>query len=495
MSWSVRYSVHHVEALARRVDLRTDRLRRGDEAAGDRLGHRDPGRAGVGRRGEVAGEVGRERSAVAAEAGQEGRLRLAHHVAGDPDHRIVEAAVLEVVLDSRAARPRGRPVDHVELAVVGAADLVLAPVEHLVVGIQAVAVERELVVDDDLRARRGQAGEHRARLGVGPGSVAVDDHPDLNAVAPACAPTVPPDASPHRPRASRTSGCAPTTVRPRRPRRSAGRSRALGPRLDRRRRRPGELERRVIGRVPWSERLGRRLSTGRRHRVRGRRPARPLHDPEHLPVDEHERQRDHETRDRERLPDTARPAARASFAVHCRGSLHPTRGQARTGDRRDRDLPPVVERRAGATRRDGGTEQRVAGPDRRRARALLGPFHGPRLVDRRDLRFSAPGIVIGWTAIENWLDNRQVLDAGASFGLLIVVAASVVLIHRQRCRIRSQATTSSGTTTTESDHWPDVDKPTRSQRVRDAQPRTIPPARAPRCRMINPAPVQRGSAA
>ena len=38
------------------------------------------------------------------------------------------------------------------------------------------------------------------------------------------------------------------------------------------------------------------------------------------------------------------------------------------------------------------------------------------------------GIVIGWTAIENWLDNRQVIDATASYGLLIVVAASVVLI-------------------------------------------------------------------
>ena len=38
------------------------------------------------------------------------------------------------------------------------------------------------------------------------------------------------------------------------------------------------------------------------------------------------------------------------------------------------------------------------------------------------------GIVIGWTAIENWLDNRQVIDASASYGLLIVVAASVVLI-------------------------------------------------------------------
>ena len=37
-------------------------------------------------------------------------------------------------------------------------------------------------------------------------------------------------------------------------------------------------------------------------------------------------------------------------------------------------------------------------------------------------------IVIGWTAIENWLDNRHVLDATANYGLLIVVAASVALV-------------------------------------------------------------------
>ena len=37
-------------------------------------------------------------------------------------------------------------------------------------------------------------------------------------------------------------------------------------------------------------------------------------------------------------------------------------------------------------------------------------------------------IVIGWTAIENWLDNRHVLAATANYGLLIVVAASVALV-------------------------------------------------------------------
>jgi uncharacterized membrane protein YhhN len=36
-------------------------------------------------------------------------------------------------------------------------------------------------------------------------------------------------------------------------------------------------------------------------------------------------------------------------------------------------------------------------------------------------------VVMGWTAIENWLDSRDVLGASASYGLLLVLAASVVL--------------------------------------------------------------------
>ena len=36
-------------------------------------------------------------------------------------------------------------------------------------------------------------------------------------------------------------------------------------------------------------------------------------------------------------------------------------------------------------------------------------------------------IVMFWTAVENWLDNRQVFGASASYGLVVVVAASVVL--------------------------------------------------------------------
>jgi len=32
-----------------------------------------------------------------------------------------------------------------------------------------------------------------------------------------------------------------------------------------------------------------------------------------------------------------------------------------------------------------------------------------------------------WTAVENWLDNRQVFDGTAGAGLVVVVAASAVL--------------------------------------------------------------------
>ena len=40
--------------------------------------------------------------------------------------------------------------------------------------------------------------------------------------------------------------------------------------------------------------------------------------------------------------------------------------------------------------------------------------------------FGASTVMV-WTAAENWLDNRQVLGGTASFGLVVVVAASAVL--------------------------------------------------------------------
>lgn len=37
------------------------------------------------------------------------------------------------------------------------------------------------------------------------------------------------------------------------------------------------------------------------------------------------------------------------------------------------------------------------------------------------------GLVIGWTALENWLDARVTIGASMGFGLLLALAASVVL--------------------------------------------------------------------
>jgi hypothetical protein len=38
------------------------------------------------------------------------------------------------------------------------------------------------------------------------------------------------------------------------------------------------------------------------------------------------------------------------------------------------------------------------------------------------------GLVIGWTALENWLDARATIGASVGFGLLLVLAGSVILI-------------------------------------------------------------------
>ena len=69
-----------------------------------------------------------------------------------------------------------------ELAVVGAADLVLTPVEPLVVRVQPVPVDREDVVDDDLRPGGRQPSEHLLGLAERPRAVTVDEHPNLDAV-------------------------------------------------------------------------------------------------------------------------------------------------------------------------------------------------------------------------------------------------------------------------------------------------------------------------
>ncbi len=37
------------------------------------------------------------------------------------------------------------------------------------------------------------------------------------------------------------------------------------------------------------------------------------------------------------------------------------------------------------------------------------------------------GVVIGWTALENWLDARATIGASIGLGLVLVLAGSVVL--------------------------------------------------------------------
>ena len=123
--------VHHVEPGAGEVDLLADRLRGRDVATGDHLHESNARRTRVERLDEVACEVVGQRAPVPAEARQEGRLRLTHDVAGEASHDVVEAAVLEVILYPGPARPGHGAVDHVQLAVVGTPDLVLAPVDPL----------------------------------------------------------------------------------------------------------------------------------------------------------------------------------------------------------------------------------------------------------------------------------------------------------------------------------------------------------------------------
>ena len=134
--------VRDVEALARGVDLLEDRLRGRDVASRDHLGERDRRRAGVvGLRKEASG-IGRQRAAAIPEGGQEGGLRLPHDVAGDAHHHVVEAAVLEVILEAGSPGPGDRSVDHVELAMVYAAQLAVAPGPPLAVGEEPAPIDR-----------------------------------------------------------------------------------------------------------------------------------------------------------------------------------------------------------------------------------------------------------------------------------------------------------------------------------------------------------------
>jgi hypothetical protein len=62
-------------------------------------------------------------------------------------------------------------------------------------------------------------------------------------------------------------------------------------------------------------------------------------------------------------------------------------------------------------------------------------------------------LVMVWTALENWFDNREVLDASVGHGLVLVVAAGTTLAvaaaHRGIELLRSHADTEDAVTTPE----------------------------------------------
>ena len=89
------------------------------------------------------------------EAGEEHELQLCDHRAGDAEEQVVEAAVLEVVLDAGAADPADSTVDDHDLAVIDVAEPAQVPAELAVASQQADRGTRLRRSDDaDLDARR-----------------------------------------------------------------------------------------------------------------------------------------------------------------------------------------------------------------------------------------------------------------------------------------------------------------------------------------------------
>ena len=131
--WSGHVRVDHVERLARAVpNTRT---------IASVIGRKRPGalwrtRAGIGsapasRGGKRSVERGgRQVAAEPAEARDEHELELSDDGAGHPQEEVVEAAVVEVVLDPGAADPARLPVHDEELAVVDVAERLHVPVRR-----------------------------------------------------------------------------------------------------------------------------------------------------------------------------------------------------------------------------------------------------------------------------------------------------------------------------------------------------------------------------
>ena len=279
-------------------------------------------------------------------------------------HHVVEASVGEVVLDPRPARPRQRAVDHVQLAVLGAPELVLAPIE-VAVDEEPVEVELDRVVGDDLGAGAHEVAVHVLVVAVGVRTLVVDRDPHLDTLGElllqdagelrADLTGVP---SEHQD-VDRLGGALDVLDDARV---ELG---ALRPRFDRRRGGPRVVEIEVA----WSGRaahevFGRSLRTIGGDRVGGRWPVVLLGDEHHLPEDqEHEqRQADQDTAahgspPRERLADPSR------FRL----------GAQADDDRADGARRPCRARRSGSRTNPSQGESRAAA--RRGARSRAPPRH------------------------------------------------------------------------------------------------------------------------
>ena len=121
--------VDHVERLAGAVERLGDGGRDRPVAPRRVVQHGRRDRAGhVLGAGKSASSSSRpDRSAQPAEGREEDELQLRDHRAGQPHEEVVEAAVVEVVLDPGTADPADAPVDDDELAMVDVAELAHAP--------------------------------------------------------------------------------------------------------------------------------------------------------------------------------------------------------------------------------------------------------------------------------------------------------------------------------------------------------------------------------
>ena len=142
-------------------------------------------------RGDVAGALVREQRfdpvrlpAQPAQARDEDELELRHDRPGDPDEQVVEAPVLEVILDPRAADPADPAVHDDDLAMVDVPEAREIPVQG------AASAERagrrpglRRPHDADLGSGRGQLVVELLRAALGVGALAVDDEPDRHAVS------------------------------------------------------------------------------------------------------------------------------------------------------------------------------------------------------------------------------------------------------------------------------------------------------------------------